>query len=122
MTNILIIEEDLAITTLLEAALASDSCSVLTVKKGQTALRLLKERRFDVVIADIIMPDFDGFEVIMEINCMKPRPRVIAMTGWSGSINREYLTEVANALSVECLLYKPFSINELLESVFLNVV
>lgn len=118
MISILIIESDPEISTMLEAALLSDRCSVQTVQKGQAGLKLLAERTFDVVIADIIMPDYDGFEVIMEINCMHPRPRVIAMTGWAGNVNRAYLSSVADALSVQHLLYKPFSITKLLELVY----
>jgi CheY-like chemotaxis protein len=120
MTNILIIDANPAVTSLLESALAGDSCCVQTVRRGQAGLSLMAKQAFDVVIADIFMPDYDGFEVIMEINNMQPRPKVIAMTGWTGETNREYLTQIANNLSVQRLLFKPFSMVELLDTVFLN--
>lgn len=116
MINILIIEDDAAIASMLESALSSDH-RVRTSHNGQVALQVLRENRFDLVITDITMPGFDGFEVIMDINRMQPRPGVIAMTGHTGSQNREYLSNIANALNVYRMLYKPFSIAELMKSV-----
>ena len=119
MTSVLIIEDSHVVTALLESALASDTCSVHTTKRWQAGLQLLREQAFDVVIADIVMPDIVGFEVIMEINSLVPRPRVIAMSGYTGSQDHVYQSVMADSLSVQCLLYKPFSMKKLLESVFL---
>jgi two-component system cell cycle response regulator CpdR len=118
MTNILVIDDDPVITNLLEQALSSDTHCVQTANNGRAGMQLLRESSFDVVITDIVMPDFDGFEVIMAINGMQPRPRVIAMTGGTLRLSREYLAKMANTLKVQQVLHKPFSIDELLESVF----
>lgn len=118
MSNILIIDEDLGVTTLLEDALADDTHHVQTAQNGQAALKLLGEHSFDLVITDVNMPKLEGFAVIIKINDMLPRPRVFAMTGCTGSRDKEYIAGVAEFLKVECLLYKPFSMSELIESVF----
>jgi CheY-like chemotaxis protein len=118
MTNILVIDDDPFITTMLEEMLSSDSCRVQTARSGVTGLQLLGECQFDVVITDIIMPESDGFEVVTAVNRMQPRPRVIAMTGGSARLSRESLSGMANALTVNQVLYKPFTIEELLVSVF----
>jgi YesN/AraC family two-component response regulator len=118
MTTILVIDDEQNITSALEAALSSRNCCVQTAHNGREGLRLLRKYRFDVVITDIIMPEIDGFEVIMEINRMLHRPRVIVMTGGTMHLSREYLAEVARTLSVEHVLFKPFSIYELLDTVF----
>ena len=117
MINILIIEDDPAITAMLEMALSGERHLVQTSRNGSAALQVLKEERFDLVIADISTPDMDGFEVIMDINCMQPRPRVIAMTGHTGSQNRDYLSNIAANLNVYRMLYKPFSIAALMDSI-----
>lgn len=118
MTTILVIDDEQEITTVLETALSSDTCRVQTAHNGREGLRLLKRDPFDVVITDIIMPELDGFEVIMEVNRMLHPPRVIVMTGGTKHLSREYLAEVARTLSVEQVLFKPFSIDELLDTVF----
>ena len=115
MTNILVIDDDTHITTMLEAVLSSDTCCVQTAHDGMAGLELLRKCPFDLVITDIVMPESDGFEVIMEINRMQPRPRVIAMTGGTSHLGLEYLTDLARTLRVHQVLYKPFSIDELLE-------
>jgi len=118
MTSILLIDDEQEITSRLEAVLSSHNCCVQTAINGRDGLRLLRKYRFDVVITDIIMPEIDGFEVIMEINLMHWRPRVIVMTGGTIHLSREYLAEVARTLSVQQILFKPFSDDELLDTVF----
>lgn len=119
MNNILVIDDNEDITAMLEAVLSSDTCHVQTAENGLAGLQLLRERPFDVVITDIIMPEVNGFEVISEANGMQPRPQVIAMTGGPLCVSRESRPEVASALRVQRVLYKPFTINELLESLHL---
>jgi len=118
VTNILVIDDDQEITTMLKTVLTSETCRVQTVRSGRSGLQILRKCPFDVVITDIVMPESDGFEVILEINRMQPRPRVIAMAGGTARLSREYLSYVANAMSVQQVLYKPFTIDELLVSVF----
>jgi YesN/AraC family two-component response regulator len=118
MTNILVIDDEQEITSTLESVLSSPTCHVQTAHNGRDGLRLLRKCRFDVVITDIVMPELDGFEVIMEINRMLRRPRVIVITGGTMHLSREYLAEVSRTLSVEHVLFKPFSIDELLDTVF----
>jgi len=118
MTHILVIDDDPAITILLKTVLSDDIHRVQTVNKARDGLRLLREYTFDIVITDIIMPDLDGFEIIMEINKMQPRPRLIAMTGGSEKLSKEYLTPMVTAMKIQSLLIKPFTIIELKEAVF----
>lgn len=117
MANILVIDDDPYITALLEQALSSDTDRVQIALSGRAGLRLLQQKPFDLVITDIIMPEFDGVEVIMKINEMRPRPRVIAMTGGSASLSREYLQDMVTMLCVQQVLYKPFTVEKLRETV-----
>lgn len=116
-TSILIIEDDSAIAAMLKDALSSNTSFVCSTRNGDAALNLLGNFSFDVVITDIINADHEDFKVINAINDLQPRPRVIAMTGNTGDHNRQFLTEMAAALDVQHLLFKPFSIVDLLEKV-----
>ena len=120
MTNILVIDDNQEVITMLETILVSDTCSVQKAIGGRQGLQLLSKCQFDVVITDIILPDFDGTELIKKINRMQPRPRVIVMTGGTKHLSLEYLYGVATALKVHRVLYKPFSIDVMLDSVFLR--
>ena len=118
MTNILVIDDEQEITSMLKSVLSSDTCRVQTAHNGREGLKLIRRFPFDVVITDIIMPEIDGFEVIMEINRMPERPQVVVITGGTMHLSREYLAEVSRTLSVQHVLYKPFSIDDLLDIIF----
>jgi DNA-binding response OmpR family regulator len=120
MTNILVIDGNQEITTMLATVLSSDTCCVHTARSGRIGLQVLRKFPVDVVITGIIMPESDGFEVITEINRMQQRPRVIAMTGGTSRLSREYLCDVANAMKVHRVLYMPFNLDELLDLVYLD--
>lgn len=116
MARILVIDDEPDIVSTLEMALG-DIHYVHAAHSGKAGLKLLKEHVFDMVITDIFMPEVDGFEIIMQVNTMQPRPHVIAMSGYTGKFKFECLPDVAAALGVHQVLYKPFSINALLEMV-----
>jgi CheY-like chemotaxis protein len=69
------------------------------------------------VITDIIMPEVDGFEVIMAIRKLPLHPRSIAISGGSANISQNSLMKVAKAMGVHRILHKPFSMDELFEAV-----
>ncbi len=117
MTNILIIEDDPTVTVMLETAISNNGYRVRSTRNGPAAYKALKDGLFDLVIVDINVPNYNGFEMIMDINCMKPRPQVIAMTALAGSQDRKYITKVADALNVYRVYFKPFSVTEMLKTI-----
>jgi two-component system alkaline phosphatase synthesis response regulator PhoP len=60
MTRILVIDDELAITELLEAMLADEGYQVLTASNGQEGLERLAALPVDLIICDIMMPVMDG--------------------------------------------------------------
>jgi CheY-like chemotaxis protein len=117
MSRILVIDDDLEISALLKRALSGNSHYVQTASNGREGLRLLGESPYDIVITDIIMPEVDGFEVIMAIKKMPLHPRIIAISGGSAGIPKDDLLMVAKAMGVHRILQKPFLIDELIAAV-----
>lgn len=115
MARILVIDDEPEIVSMLEMAL-SDIHHVYPANSGRVGLRLLREHAFDLVITDIFMPEVDGFEIIMHVNTLYPRPHVIVMSGFSAKVKFDCLADVAAALGVDQVLYKPFSIDDLLKT------
>jgi len=74
------------------------------------------------VITDIIMPEVDGFEVIMAIKDMQHHPRIIAISGGSAGIPQDSLIMVAKAMGVHRVLPKPFAMDELFEAIGIHEV
>jgi two-component system OmpR family response regulator len=72
-------EEDFVVT--LEKRLRKRNLEVGTALDGAQALKLIKEKDFDVVVLDVKMPGMDGLEILGQIKQMKPLIEVIMLTG-----------------------------------------
>lgn len=64
MYNILVAEDDKDIIKILTLYLNNDGMNVIEANDGKQALELLREKRIDLAILDIMMPEMDGYELI----------------------------------------------------------
>lgn len=67
MKKILIVEDDRFLAKLLGSKLASPEIEIETVFNGEEALRKFQEKKYDLVLLDLILPQKDGFEFLEEI-------------------------------------------------------
>lgn len=84
---------------------------------GNQAIERLADRSFDLLITDLLMPDADGLQVIMEARKSQPGLRVIAMSGGGDYFSSTELLKLAGALGADVQLRKPFSREQLLDAV-----
>ncbi|CAH2030170.1 response regulator [Trichlorobacter ammonificans] len=117
MASILVIDDDTTVTEKLGTLLSEAGNEVTTADNGKAALKLLAREHFDVVITDIVMPEADGFEVIRHLIGRTRRPRIIAMTGDTDRLDHIMLSRVARCMSVNQVLHKPFSDQDLMASI-----
>ena len=103
MATILVIDDEEIVRATLRLALESVGHQVLEAGNGDDGLRLLDANRIDLTITDIIMPDKEGIETIIEIRRRFPRVKVIALSGVFGGL---YL-EMARQLGAAAALAKP---------------
>ena len=77
---------------------------------------LVANNDFDIIITDLVMPEKEGIETIMELSRTAPNIKIIAMSG-GGRVNAtDYLT-IARRVGASDTLAKPFSGDELLAAV-----
>ena len=114
MATILFIDDDGPLRMLCQTALEGARYRVLTAENGKHALRLLERQEVDVILADILMPDMDGLELIPLLRKTRPAIKIIAISGESGEWG--YL-DAAKCLGAHDALKKPFSLQELLNAV-----
>jgi len=76
---------------------------------GREAIRRLGENAFDLVIADVIMPERDGLAVIMFLRKEQPHVKVIAV---SAPGNKLFLTS-AKGLGAAPVFTKPFELADI---------
>lgn len=106
--RILVVEDDPANQQVTKLLLEKDNHFVEVVRDGESALQLLQERPFDVVMLDIQLPGIDGLEVARRIRRLVPetqQPRIVAQTAQALKGDRE---NCLNA-GMDDYLCKPFS-------------
>ncbi len=111
--SILIVDDEDFAKSGLAKILAEEGFSVHTADDGKSALSETKNRRFDLIITDIKMPELDGIELTRSLKKKNPNQHIIVMTAY-GNID-SYL-EVMNLGSFD-YIHKPFTAKELLRIV-----
>ena len=86
---------------------------VSTATNGDEALAAIEHSRPDLLITDILMPEKDGIELIMELARRDMRIPIIAVSGGRRSISLEFNLESAKLMGVRATLPKPFSRDQL---------
>jgi len=83
MASILVVDDEKKITTLLQGELADAKHSVSVANDGETALRLLHAKRFDVVVTDLRLGPVDGLAVLRAAKEAEPDTVVLLMTAYA---------------------------------------
>ena len=79
--NIAVIDDDLRILEYMEAILVKENLNVFLFDNGRSFVESLKEKKFDLLIMDLVMPDIDGFKLLEYLNKKKLNTPVIIYTG-----------------------------------------
>lgn len=116
MAEILLIEDMLGVRRAIGAMLKRAGHTVTVAETGGQAVSLLKERRFDVVVTDMLMPDIDGVDILFQVKEMSKRPPVIAISGGGAGVSAETALRTAR-ISADAFLEKPFDSEDLLKLV-----
>jgi len=109
--RILVVDDEEPIRDLFEEFLSDQGFSVVTAPDGETALRLMKEDSFDLLITDLEMPDIRGIDLLEKAKEMVDPPTTILITGY-GTV--ETAVEAMKKGAYDYVL-KPFKLNEILQ-------
>jgi DNA-binding response OmpR family regulator len=116
MAKILLIDDDESLRGILRETLAHFGHMVIEACNGKQGLELFEQTKPDLVITDIVMPEKEGLEVLMELR-RKPSPvKIIAISGGGTTGKVEYL-HVAKLMGAAAVLAKPFSVDALMGAV-----
>ena len=116
MTRLLIIDDDEEIRIMLNDFFTLAGYEVDLAADGYEGVNTFKENPADLVITDIIMPNKDGFETIIELKRDYPEIKIIAISG-GGRIDTELYLKLAKKLGAEAAFAKPFSPRKLVKEV-----
>jgi DNA-binding response OmpR family regulator len=111
--TILIADDEPGMRRFIRDSLDGHDYEFLEAVNGHTAEHIVGQRRIDLVITDICMPDRDGLESIQAIRRMQARLKILAV---SGAFDGLFLA-TARAFGADAALAKPFRSAELIECV-----
>jgi CheY-like chemotaxis protein len=120
MARILVIDDDDLVRRTVETMLRMADHEVALAVDGADGLRQFQQRPFDLVIADIFMPNKEGLETVRDLRRITPHTPIITMTGSfpgahrSGELGNVDYLRIAGAFGATRTINKPFSHRDLL--------
>ncbi len=106
-------DDEQPIRGLFGRAIAAAGIEFDSAADGNEAIAKLDQRRYDAVVIDIIMPDREGLETILEIRKRWPDTFIIAISGGGRTAPEDFLA-LAKELGADSTLAKPFTAAKLL--------
>src|ERR1700740_3611695 len=82
MPTILIVEDKESMAGMLTQALEAEGYTTLHAKDGGEGMQLFKEKKVDLVLTDLKLPQKDGLEILSEVKAHNPLTPVIMMTAY----------------------------------------
>ena len=106
--NILVVDDKKIIGDLFDFTLGFSGHAITVVDTTRAALDSIKDKSFDIIFLDIVMPEKDGVEILREIKAVSPHLPVVMMSGYSVEERKIKAKELG---AVTCLK-KPFEMDD----------
>lgn len=115
MPDLLIVDDSVSVRKALERILQGQNIAVTSAESAEQALERLNEQTFDIVIADIVMPGMDGFELCRVLKADE-RFSNLPVILISGIVNAAVSDQAADVGAVD-VIKKPFNPNDLIPQI-----
>ncbi|HVG25944.1 MAG TPA: response regulator [Thermoanaerobaculia bacterium] len=103
LRRVLVVDDDPEIRRILVTALRLRSLAIDEAVDGQSAVELLRENRYAVVLLDIMMPGMDGFGVLDAIDRQQHSPVVLVVSGAG-----KHILDRVDTRKIHGIVKKPF--------------
>ena len=113
MKSILIIEDDISILKGLKDTLKYEGYTVLSETNGQKGLKLVLEKKIDLLLLDIMLPGMNGYEICRKVKKEKPELPIIMISARGSEMDKISGLDIG----ADDYITKPFSIPELVARV-----
>jgi CheY-like chemotaxis protein len=113
--SVLLADDDQTTRFIIAKMLRNENYNVTMVDNGLDAIQTSKEKQFDYLITDILMPGVEGIEVISEVLKSSPDIKIIAISsdrlaGYSTLLN------VAQTVGASATIKKPIRADDLINT------
>ena len=123
--RVLVADVDEGVRGAAHSLLERYGCVVETAHEGAEAIFMVRnsgpDAAYDVIIADIRMPDMTGYELLLRLKEFMDHVPLVLMTGFGYDPSHSIVKARQAGLLPSAILYKPFRLDQLLETVDLIV-
>ena len=116
MAKILVFDDEPSILLMIKKMLEKEGHEVDLALNGKDGMELFEKNRPDLVITDIIMPQKEGLETIIELRKKYSELKIIAISG-GGRIGPEGYLPSAKYLGADMVFQKPLIQKDFMEAV-----
>lgn len=117
--RVLVADADETVRSAAHDLLERYGCVVETAHDGKEAIYMVRnlsaEQNYDAILADIRLPDVSGYELLLQLKEHIEKPPLILMTGFGYDPGHSIVK--ARQAGLKAVLYKPFRLDQLIESV-----
>jgi YesN/AraC family two-component response regulator len=112
MKRILIVDDNMMMRRLIRNVFRDHDYAITEAKNGLEGLKLADKNTFDLVITDIVMPEMEGIEFIMQLKKNFPETKIIAISG-----GKPYYLYMAKKLGIDAVFTKPLNHSDFVNTV-----
>jgi DNA-binding response OmpR family regulator len=116
MAKILVLDDEPSILLMIKKMLEKEGYEVDLALNGLVGMELFEKNKPDLVITDIIMPEKEGLETILELRKKHPELKIIAISG-GGRIGPQGYLPSAKYLGADMVFQKPLVQREFVQAV-----
>ncbi len=116
MATILVIDDDPQVCDVLEQVLQGEGHLVKSALNGEEGICLYRQYLPELILLDILMPEKEGLETILDLRREFPNVLVIAMSAASEGAKIDLL-EMAQRLGAQYRMTKPFQLQTVIDLV-----
>ena len=117
MARILIVDDDRQFRKMLRKTLEHEGYEVIEAADGKEGIKKYSQKPTDLVITDILMPDFSGISVISNLKRNFPETRIIAISGGGTAYNPNDYLAYAEQIGANYIIEKPVEKHVLLAAI-----
>ncbi len=113
--KILVVDDTRIIGTALKVVFTEEGYETDIAASGEEALEMARDKNYDLVLIDLVMPGLDGVETCSQLKMLHPATECLLMTGHIDENLQQKELEFIKAGGKVRNLYKPFSGEEVLK-------
>ena len=111
--KILVVDDEQQVREMTSEMVSSFGFDVVSASTTEEAIKLCNDSSIDMILTDIVMPDRNGLDLIIEIKKLYPDTSILAMSGGGGITGRYDYLEIAKLVGAKNIIRKPFNLMDL---------